>query len=183
MRIVAGKHRGRRLEAPKGRNLRPTADRVRESIFDILSARTPNPIEGARVLDVFAGTGAMGLEALSRGAAIAAFMDTDAKSLELIERNAETLDERQQIALIRGEAAQPGTPPHTFDLVFLDPPYGRDLGGPALAALSSTGWFAPGAVVVVEIESKGALEVPQGFTIDLERTYGAAKVIILVWKN
>ncbi|MCH9001258.1 MAG: RsmD family RNA methyltransferase [Planctomycetes bacterium] len=131
MSIIAGKHRGRRLEAPEGNNLRPTADRLRESIFGILSARSPNPIAGARVLDVFAGTGAMGLEALSRGAAHVTFLENHPEALDLLRRNAALFDAAGRITILNCDATRPGRARMACDLALLDPPYGAGLAEPS----------------------------------------------------
>lgn len=156
MRIVAGKWRGRRLaELGAGdaeAHLRPTTDRVRESLFNTLGGgKFGAPIDGARVLDLFAGTGALGLEALSRGAASAVFVDTGLMARALLRKNI-ALCQAQGIAkILRRSATDLG--PHTgapFDLIFLDPPYGTELGAAALAAAKAGGWIAPGALVVWE---------------------------------
>jgi 16S rRNA (guanine966-N2)-methyltransferase len=182
MRIIGGKHRGRPLAAPEGRAVRPTSDRAREALFDILAhgrfADGP-ACEGARVLDVFAGTGAFGLEALSRGAAQATFMEKDRTALAALRANIDALGEQKTAAVLPVDARRPPHAAAPCSLAFLDPPYGKDLAAPALTALAATGWLAPGALVVVEVAAKQTLEVPDGFMRLDERRYGAAKLVFL----
>ncbi len=183
MRIVGGRHRGRAIAAPAGRAVRPTADRVRESVFNILAHGLGNGapgIEGARVLDGFAGTGAMGLEALSRGAEGATFMDIDIGSCRA---NVEALGEAARARLIAGDCTRPGPASEVHDLVFLDPPYGLELAAPALAALAGAGWLGDGAVCVVELGTEEAIGPPGGFSLVDSRAYGAARVEILRYEN
>ena len=177
MRIVGGRHRGRAIAAPPGRAIRPTSDRVRESVFNILGhGRAASPIAGARVLDGFAGTGAMGLEALSRGADHASFMDTD---IAPCRANVAALGEAARARLIEGDCTRPGPPPEAHDLVFLDPPYGSGLAAPALGALAGAGWIAERAVCVLELAAGEAFEPPGGFSLVDSRKYGAARIEIL----
>ncbi len=186
MRIVGGRHRGRAIAAPPGRRVRPTADRVRESVFNILAhgiGRDAPRIEGARVLDGFAGTGAMGLEALSRGAVFATFMDLD---IAPCRANVEALGEAARASLIAGDCTHPepaGPASEAHDLVFLDPPYGRELAAPALAALAGAGWLGDGAVCVVELGTDEAIDAPGGFSRLDSRKYGAARVEILRYED
>ena len=179
MRIVGGRHRGRALAAPAGRAVRPTADRVRESIFNILGHDAPG-IEGAQVLDGFAGTGAMGLEALSRGADRATFMDIDIGSCRA---NVEALGEAARSRLIAGDCTRPGPAPEAHDLVFLDPPYAGGLAAPALDALARAGWLAERAVCVVELAAGETFDPPDGFAPVDSRKYGAARIVILRHAN
>lgn len=186
MRIIAGKHRGRRLEALGDDRVRPTADRAREALFNILvhgdlAPGGVSPIAGALVLDAFCGSGALGLEALSRGAAHASFMDSDRAVLEAVRRNAEHLGEdRATVALVRADATAPPPAGAACAVAFLDPPYGKGLAGPALAALAAAGWLAPGAIAVVEQSSKeAALAPPADFERLDARDYGAARLIFL----
>jgi 16S rRNA (guanine966-N2)-methyltransferase len=183
MRIIAGRFRGTRL-APLGAgdpaaHLRPTADRVREAVFSILASRPDgDPVPGARVLDLFAGTGAMGLEALSRGAARVAFVDDGAAARALLRRNIEITRTMGETDVWRRDATRLGDnrgAPYT--LVFLDPPYGRGLGERALASAAAGGWLAPGAVIVWEEASEQA--APPGFTGDDARRYGDTWVTFL----
>ncbi len=162
MRVIAGSHRGRRLEAPSGDAVRPTADRTREAVFNILAhagwgADGGAVLPGARVLDAFCGSGALGLEALSRGAAACTFLDSATAALECTRRNAATLREEARASMIRADALKPPPAREPATLAFLDPPYGRDLPGPALTALAAHGWFCPGAVIVVETSAQDVL--------------------------
>ncbi len=156
MRIIGGQWRGRRLAAlgrgDRRAHLRPTTDRVRETLFNLLTGgRFGDPVAGARVLDAFAGTGALGLEALSRGAAEAVFLDTGRAARGLIRQNIAALGAEGRARLIPRDATRPGAWAEApFDLAFLDPPYGKGLGERALAALSAGGWLAPGALAVCE---------------------------------
>lgn len=182
MRIIGGARRGLTLADvgagdPKAQ-LRPTTDRVREAIFNLLvNGGYGNPLQGARVLDVFAGTGALGLEALSRGASSAAFLETGKVALGLLARNIALMKAEGQCQILRRDATQPGEPPHPFDVVFLDPPYGRGLGEAALGALHRQGWLAPEALLVWEEGS--ALAAPPGFEELDRRKYGDTHVTIL----
>ncbi len=187
MRIVAGKHRGRRLAAPEGSAIRPTADRTREALFNILlhapfAGGGTWSLKGIRVLDAFAGSGALGLEALSRGAAHVTFMDTATAALAAIRGNARALGEDTAITSL---LADPGAPPPAdpaCGLVLMDPPYGSELAGPALVALADAGWVAPDAVCVVELGKAEQFDPPAGFAVMDERSYGAAKLIFLTGK-
>lgn len=182
MRIIAGKHRGRPLQAPPGRVVRPTSDRAREALFDILAHGrfAERPVyEEARVLDVFAGTGAFGLEALSRGAKYAVFIEKDRAALGMLRINIATLGEERNAAILATDASRPPSAPEACALAFLDPPYGEDLAGPALTALAAGRWFAPDALVVVEVAAKQSLTPPPGFTLLEERRYGAARLVFL----
>ena len=181
MRIIGGASRGLHL-APVGEgdakaHLRPTSDRVREAIFNLLiNGGYGNPVAGARVLDVFAGTGALGLEALSRGAAQAVFVENGVAALALLKRNIALMRAGDRTEILRRDALRPGANPGTgFDLMFLDPPYGKALGEAALAALRP--WLAPGALVLWE-ESRTPL-LPEGFTQLDQRRYGDTLITIL----
>lgn len=182
MRIVAGRHRGRKLISPRGDAIRPTSDRARQALFNILGSPThatdegPLP-RGAVVLDAFAGAGALGLEALSRGAARVAFLDSDGAACRLIEDNLAALGEHGVV--LRRDARRPGSPPFACDLAFLDPPYGSGLAGPALAALAEAGWLAPKALVSVELGRLEGFAPSPGFEPIDERIYGAARLILL----
>jgi 16S rRNA (guanine966-N2)-methyltransferase len=185
MRIVGGKHRGRKIEAPPGLDVRPTSDRAREALFNILihghlSADGTSPLPGARVLDAFAGSGALGLEALSRGAAHALFIDSDAKACAAVRANAKSLGETANITVVPGDATRP--PPCPGDpcaIIFLDPPYGRELAAPTLAALAARGWIADSAVCVVELAIDDGITLPRGFALLDDRNYGKARLLIL----
>lgn len=179
MRIVAGKHRGRRLATPGGRNVRPTSDRVREALFSILTQGTAVLPSDTRVLDAFAGSGALGLEALSRGAGFASFMDSDRQSINLINQNLIDLDEHSRATVLQRNATSPGQTDAPFDLVFLDPPYREGLAPLSLEALRQAGWVAPGARIVIELSKKESIEVSEGYSLDTERTYGNTRIVIL----
>lgn len=172
MRIVGGRFRGRALAAlgkgdPAAR-LRPTSDRVREAVFNMVEHRYG--LAGRRVLDLFAGTGALGLEALSRGAAEAVFVENGAAGGALIRKNLATLGIIDTARLMRGDATRLGPAKSTFDLVFADPPYGQGLGQAALGAARDGGWLASDAVFV--LEEGGEVPLPSGFRIDETRRYG-----------
>jgi 16S rRNA (guanine966-N2)-methyltransferase len=181
MRIVAGKFRGKQLSSPDDDSIRPTADRVRESMFNILASRLGPSFDGLRVLDLFAGTGALGLEALSRGAANVVFVDTGAEARGLIRDHIEAFGAGGVAKLLRRDATSLG-PAGTMgpvDLVFLDPPYGQGLGERALASLGDGGWLQPETVLVLEEGSDVAVDLPEGFALDDRREYGAAAVHFL----
>jgi 16S rRNA (guanine966-N2)-methyltransferase len=180
MRIIAGKFRGRSLVAPKGDATRPTADRTRESVFNILAARDDVAFDGARIVDLYAGSGALGFEALSRGGAFCLFIETDHAARGAIRDNIEALGLFGETRLHRRSATILGAKPAgvgpAFTLAFLDPPYAKDLAAPTLAALRAGGWLAQGALVIVE---QGERETPasvEGFEEVDRRTYGAAQI-------
>jgi 16S rRNA (guanine966-N2)-methyltransferase len=178
MRIVAGKFRGKALTSPEDDSIRPTADRVRESVFNILASRLGPNFDGLRVLDLFAGTGALGLEALSRGASNVVFVDTGTEARGLIRDHIEAFGAGGVTKLLRRDATALG-PAGTMgpvDLVFLDPPYGKGLGEQALASLQAGGWLKPQTLLVLEEGSDVTLALPAGFTLDDRREYGAAAV-------
>ncbi len=181
MRIVGGRLRGRLLRAPASRAIPPTSERLRESIFDILWHRHPDLLEGARVVDLFAGSGALGLEALSRGARFALFVDDSAEARALLRSNVEALGLGGLTEIRRADATRLGKAPAgpPFTLAFLDPPYGKGLAGPALAALAAGGWLAQDALCVVEEAAKAEIAAPDGFAIEDERIYGDTKVMFL----
>lgn len=183
MRIVAGKFRGKALSSPSDDSIRPTSDRARESIFNILGSRLGPVLTGRRVLDLFAGTGALGLEALSRGADHVTFVETGAEGRGLIRDHIEAFGAAGVTKLLRRDATALGTPGTfgQFDLIFLDPPYRQGLGEKALVELADKGWIAPGATIVWEEAADAEVTIPAGFTLDDERTYGAAAVRFLSW--
>src|SRR5205807_9859356 len=184
----AGKHRGRAIATTEGLATRPTSSRAREALFNILAhanwrgARNlggTSPLIEARVLDAFAGSGALGLEALSRGAAHATFLDKDAAAIKLIGENLRKLGETGVAKVVRADATRPPPAREGCDLVFLDPPYRSGQAAPALAALDEAGWLAPGAIVTVELAHNEDIVPPAGFAAIDERRYGAAKIAIL----
>lgn len=152
MRIVGGEFRGRRLATPSGLAVRPTADRLRQTLFDILAHGQGNRVRGARVLDLFAGTGALGLEAMSRGAAYVLFVENDAEARALVRRNVEALGLTGHTRIFRRDAADLGPAGNIvpFDLVFADPPYRQGLGERALAGAVAGGWLSEDAVAILE---------------------------------
>jgi len=180
MRIIAGRHRGRRLSAPPGHALRPTSDRARQALFDVLVHGHSAPaLEGAKVLDAFAGTGAFGLEALSRGAAHATFMDVDGTALECLLANVRDLGEFERATVLRADVLSPPRATRPCRLAFLDPPYGSGLAAQALTALAQSGWLAAGTLAIVELAAKEPFEPPTGFAPEDERRYGATRFVLL----
>jgi 16S rRNA (guanine966-N2)-methyltransferase len=179
MRIVGGQFRGRALVAPGDDRTRPTSDRVRESVFNILLHGIPGfELEGAKVLDLFAGTGALGLEALSRGAAFCLFVEEEAEARALIRRNVEALGLTGVTKVFRRDATDLGPAGRNggFTLVFLDPPYGHGLSERALASAVAGGWLAPGAIAVIEERKGTAVGLPLGFAALDQRTWGDTHV-------
>jgi 16S rRNA (guanine966-N2)-methyltransferase len=170
MRVVGGRLKGRSLASPSSREIRPTADRLRESVFNILIHAYDDPIQDARVLDLFAGTGALGLEAVSRGAKFTLFVDNGAEARALLRNNVEALGLGGVTKVYRRDATNlgPAHPVEPFSLAFLDPPYGKGLAQQALASLRDGGWLTPGALVVVEEAKAAAFVAPGGF-VELER--------------
>ena len=183
MRIVTGTLRGRPIHTPEGEATRPTSDRARQAVFNILEhAPWSDGVVDQRVIDLFAGSGAMGLEALSRGAAACLFVETAAPALDAIAANIDTFKLGARARVLRQDAtrlaARPATEP-PFDLAFLDPPYGKGLGEAALAALRAGGWLAEGAVIVFERGADEAELQAPGFEVIDQRRYGAAKLAVL----
>jgi 16S rRNA (guanine966-N2)-methyltransferase len=183
LRIVGGSMRGRRLFTPAGETVRPTSDRAREALFNILShgslAAAGLPFADRPVVDAFAGTGALGLEALSRGASAAAFIEHDRAALAVLRRNVGALADGDRCEIIAGDATRPRRAPFACAVGFLDPPYRSGLAAPALAALAAAGWLAPDALAVVEVAAHEDLPVPPGFSLLDERVYGAARLVFL----
>jgi 16S rRNA (guanine966-N2)-methyltransferase len=181
MRIVGGRLRGRVLAAPKSQAIRPTADRLREALFNILVHAYGDPVSGARVLDLFAGTGALGLEALSRGAAFALFVDDGAEARALLRENVAALGLGGVSRIFRRNAAKLGAahPLAPFSLAFLDPPYARSLAEQALASARAGGWLIPGALAVVEEAASAAFAAPEGFEELERRRYDDTALIVL----
>jgi len=184
MRIVAGAFRGRALVAPKGQSTRPTADRARQAVFNILEHAPWSPgLAGRRVIDLFSGSGALGLEALSRGADFCLFVENDEAARGAIRQNIETFGLFGRTRVHRRDATELGPKPAgdgaPFDLAFLDPPYGKGLGEKALACLAAGGWLAPGALVVFERGAGEATPDTPGFEHLDARDYGAARVHFL----
>jgi 16S rRNA (guanine966-N2)-methyltransferase len=180
MRIVGGRLRGRALAAPSSQAIRPTADRLRESLFNILAHAHGDPVRGARVLDLFAGTGALGLEALSRGAVFALFVDDGAEARALMRQNVEALSLAAVTRIFRRDATRlgPAHPLEPFSLVFLDPPYRKGLAEQALASAREGSWLTDDALIVVE-EAEGAFKTPGGFEEVERRRYDDTEFVIL----
>ncbi len=181
MRIVAGKFRGRNIEAPAGAATRPTSDRVRETMFNILAHGIEGfTFEGSRVLDLFAGTGALGFEALSRGASFCQFVDDSAGARGLIRRNAEALGVLGQVKVWRRDATRLGAaaPQPRFDLVFADPPYGNGLAAQAMASVVNGGWLDDEGLMVVEETNDAEVPDVAGLTLLDQRNYGDTQVRI-----
>jgi 16S rRNA (guanine966-N2)-methyltransferase len=184
MRIVGGKFKGRAIKTPEGRGTRPTSDRARESIFNVLAhAEWAPPLEGARVIDAFAGSGALGFEALSRGAVFCLFVETESVARGCIRDNAETFQlfgitriHRRSAVDLGSKPAGVGTP---FNLVFMDPPYAYNLVPPALEQLRAGGWITADALVVAETGADETAPETPGWTLLDERIYGAARVSFL----
>jgi 16S rRNA (guanine966-N2)-methyltransferase len=182
MRVVGGTLRGRALAAPEHGGVRPTSDRVRESIFNILAHGIDGfEIEGCRIIDLFAGTGALGIEALSRGARYCLLVEEDAQSRALIRRNVEAFDLTGVTRIWRRDATDlgPAGNMQPFGLAFLDPPYGRGLGDKALKSLAEGGWLSPGAITVLEERAGTPVVLPAGFAELDRRSWGDTEVRIL----
>ncbi len=183
MRIVGGRFKGRTLRGPAAgsRAIRPTSDRLREALFNVLAHAYDDPVADARVLDLFAGTGALGIEALSRGARFALFVDEGAEARACLRANVESLGLGGTSRIYRRDAAKLGAvgamPP--FDIVFADPPYGHGLGERALTSARDGGWLAPGALVAWEETAEAAIAPPAGFETLEIRAYGEAQIALL----
>ena len=182
MRIIAGRFRGKALLSPADDTIRPTADRVREALFSILASRVGVNLDGLKVLDLFAGTGALGLEAISRGALGAVFVDTSTDARGLIRDHIEAFGIAGMAKLLRRDATALGMAGTMgpFDLVFLDPPYGKGLGEAALLSLRDGRWLAPGATIILEESAEVDVALPEGFVLDDRRIYGAAAVHFII---
>jgi 16S rRNA (guanine966-N2)-methyltransferase len=181
MRVVGGRLRGRSLAAPKTQAIRPTADRPRESLFNVLLHAYGDPIAGARVLDLFAGTGALGIEAASRGAAFVLFIDESAEARALLRENVAALGLGGASRIFRRDATKLGPvhPLPPFSLVFVDPPYGQGLSSEALASARAGGWFTADALIVVEEATKSRFAAPEKFTELERRRYDDTEFVFL----
>lgn len=177
MRVIAGEWRGRKLIAPKGEATRPTADRTRETLFSMLTSRLGSFAELA-VLDLFAGSGALGLEALSRGAARCSFVEQDRAALDALEANIAALGARPRCHVRAASVFGMGPAANTFDLILMDPPYGSGAGSVALDKLGRLGWFAPSAWIVIETAREEAVAVG-GYRLDADRAVGSARLHLL----
>ncbi len=179
MRIIGGTLKGRVLKAPASDAIRPTSDRLRETLFNILAHKHSESLGGTAVIDLFAGTGAMGLEALSRGAHKVLFVDDGTEARALIRANVETLGLGGQTRIFRRDARKLGAAPpgESFALAFLDPPYGKAMAEPALVALRDGGWLAPGALVLIEEAAQAPFALPDGYELLESRTYADTQVL------
>lgn len=177
MRIIAGEWRGRKLVAPAGMSTRPTADRTRETLFSMLASRLGD-FEGLKVADLYAGSGALGLEALSRGAAHATFVETERAALKAIEANVSTLKAMDRVAVRSMSAANlPAGEP--FDLIFADPPYQTGSGSAVAGTVAKAGWLATGGWMAVETQRGDAVTPPDGWEVEAERDVGRARLTFL----
>jgi 16S rRNA (guanine966-N2)-methyltransferase len=181
MRVVGGRLRSRPIASPKGQGLRPTADRLREALFNILMHAYGDPVSGARVLDLFAGTGALGIEAVSRGAAFVLFVDDGVEARSLLRANTETLGLGGVSRIFRRDATKlgPAHPMEPFSLVFADPPYGKGLAEKALVSARDGGWLKPEALIVVEEAAGAAFKAPEGFEELERRQYDDTEIVFL----
>ncbi len=182
MRLVGGKYRGKILGVPDGMDTRPTSDRAREALFNILAHRYPAhdfSVIGARVLDLCAGTGALGLEALSRGAAHVTFVEQGAEALKVLQANVRSMKTPEQMQIIRGDATRLPRASVPCSLVFLDPPYADGIEAKVLMSAAAAGWISSNALVVVETDSKHFPEWPNAFKEDDRRTYGKSAFTLL----
>ncbi|HEX2020907.1 MAG TPA: 16S rRNA (guanine(966)-N(2))-methyltransferase RsmD [Aurantimonas sp.] len=182
MRIVGGELRGRRLATPAGDAIRPTSDRHRETLFNMLAHRPGFVLDGARVLDLFSGTGALGIEALSRGARFCLFVEESVEGRGLIRQNVETFGLQGRTKIFRRDATRLGAAGtiEPFDCVLADPPYGRRLGEGALASALAGGWLKPGAVIVLEEAVAAPFDAPAGLRLEEARTMGDTVLRFLV---
>src|SRR6476660_1803457 len=181
MRIVGGRLKGRNLASPSSRDIRPTADRLRESVFNILIHAYDDPISDSRVLDLFAGTGALGIEAVSRGAGFTLFVDNGAEARALLRNNVEALGLGGVTKVYRRDATRlgPAHPMEPYSLAFLDPPYGKGLAERALTSAHDGGWLTPDALIVVEEAADTDFTAPDGFEEIERREYGDTQVVFL----
>lgn len=180
MRIISGKYRGRKLESPKGDDVRPTTDKMRERIFSMLQHNRYPDLYGANVMDVFAGTGALGLEALSRGASHVTFVEKSVKSIALLNTNITKMKVESDTTLIKKRATN--LPPTTTpcDFIFMDPPYGRGLLAPTIECLLEGGWLNDGGVIIAELSAEEDFSVPGDLRLIDERTQGIQRVVFLI---
>lgn len=180
MRIVGGKYRGKKLWAPEGKDVRPTSERAREAIFNILYSQIGGDYSEIRLLDVFAGTGAFGLEALSRGFKEVAFIDIDTQA---VQKNAKMfVNETDKISVIKADATRMPRARRKYGMVFMDAPYDKGLTEKALAELCSQGWLAEKALCIVEVKNNEKWELPTEFELIDERIYGLARIMFLKLK-
>jgi 16S rRNA (guanine966-N2)-methyltransferase len=187
LRIIAGKHRGRKIESKENASIRPTGSRARGAIFNILmhgrfGTQENSPLIDKPVLDLFCGTGALGLEALSRGAGHVTFVDRSAESIALARQNAKQMGEEDNTHFLRSDSASLPAARKRFTLAFLDPPYDSGLALKALKSMDAQGWLEKDAVVVVELSAREALVPPESYTMFDERKYGNTQIVFLQYK-
>lgn len=188
LRIIAGKHRGRKIEVKESKNIRPTGSKARGAIFNILTHGSfghggQSPLMDQPVLDLFCGTGALGLEALSRGAAHVTFVDQTQESINLARQNALRMGEETTVHFLRSDSSSLPPARRQYALVFMDPPYNSGLAVKSLASLDKQGWLVSGAIVIVEISAKEQLTVPEHFNLFDEREYGNTKIVFLRYRK
>lgn len=183
MRIIAGKHKGRPLSRPPAMITRPTMDRVRESIFNMLSHTDIDGkfehVEGAKVLDAFSGSGALGLECLSRGATYVYFFDKNTRALATVRENVWSLNESESCKIMKADALSPPPAPQAMNLVLLDPPFGKNYVALSLPPLLKAGWIDDHTLIVAEIATREDLNLPDGFSIIKEKVYGTAQMFFI----
>lgn len=184
LRIIAGKHRGRKIDIRESKSIRPTGSKARGAIFNILTHGQfgpggQSPLLGQRVLDLFCGTGALGLEALSRGASHVTFVDQSQESINLARQNALRMGEETTVQFLRNDSTSLPPGRTQVSLVFMDPPYNSGLATKSLGSLDKQGWLVDGAVMVVEISAKETLPAPEGYSVFDEREYGNTKIVFL----
>ncbi|GHF17096.1 DNA methyltransferase [Kordiimonas sediminis] len=178
-RIIAGKNRGRKLIVPTGQDIRPTTDRMRERVFSmVMHARYPD-LYGAKVADLFAGTGAMGLEALSRGADHVTFVEKSSESLKCLESNIKALDAAPSSTVLRTRATSLPPASEPFDIIFMDPPYRRDLVTPTLEHLLEQNWIGDATLIICELATDDTSDIPAPLTIIDERAQGQQRMLFL----
>lgn len=178
MRIIAGTHRSRRLEVPESDDIRPTTDKAREALFSMLT-HALGSWDGARVLDACCGSGALGLEAISRGAAFAVFIDSSTQALALARRNAEGLKEQGKCRFIAGSVLTPPPADEPCDILLMDAPYEKGLSEAGLAALTKAGWVNPAALAVIEVARDESFTPPTGWLLQREKEHGPARLLLL----
>ncbi len=188
MHIFSGSLKGRKIDSPRGSSVRPTSGRTREAIFNLLThgnflESDASVLEGAHVLDLYCGSGALAFEAISRGAAHAVLIDIENNNLEAVRHNAARMGIEKQMVCIRSDSSNPPPARVACNLIFIDPPYMSGLAQKTLTNLSKTGWLAENAIIVLELEKREDVEIPEEFEQLSDRRYGITKVIILRWKG
>jgi 16S rRNA (guanine966-N2)-methyltransferase len=187
VRVIAGKWRGKKLETPEGNDIRPTSDRARGALFNVLAHGKPAAkgfhLQDAIVLDTFAGTGALGLEALSRGAKHASFIENAATAIAVLRANINACGAERESDIHQADATKPPAAGSACGLILMDPPYGKELLGPSMDALSTAGWMGAGAICCAELGKGEAFNPPGRFEILDDRCYGAARIVILFWRG